>query len=45
MNPALLLGAAVVAAGAEAAFAIPRRRTATPIEAAGTEETLEPITA
>ena len=45
MNPALLLGAAVVAAGAAAAFAIPRGRTATPVEAAGTEETLEPITA
>ena len=45
MNPALLIGAVVVAAGAAAAFAIPRGRTVAPIEAAGTEETLEPITA
>jgi MFS family permease len=39
MNPALLLGAAVVALGAVAAFAIPHGRTTTPVEAAGTEET------
>jgi MFS family permease len=45
MNPALLLGAVVVAAGAAAAFAIPRGRSAALVEAAGTEETLEPITA
>jgi MFS family permease len=45
MNPALLLGAVVVAGGAAAAFAIPRGRTATPVEAAGTEETRQPITA
>ena len=44
-EPALLLGAVVVAAGAAAAFAIPRGRPATPGEAAGNEETLEPITA
>jgi hypothetical protein len=43
MNPALLLGAVVVAAGAAAAFAIPRGRA--PAEAADTEEMLEPITA
>ncbi|HEY7262774.1 MAG TPA: DHA2 family efflux MFS transporter permease subunit [Trebonia sp.] len=45
MNPALLLGAAVVALGAAAAFAIPRGRTTTPVEAAGTEEALESVTA
>jgi hypothetical protein len=45
MNPALLVGAAVVAAGAAAAFAIPRGRTATPAQAAGIEQTLESITA
>lgn len=45
MNPALLLGAAVVALGAAAAFAIPRGRTTAPVEAAGTEEALESVTA
>jgi len=45
MNPALLLGAAVVAAGAAAAFAIPRGRTTAPVQAAGTEEALESVTA
>ena len=45
MNPALLLGAAVVAAGAAAAFAIPRGRTTAPVQAACTEEALESVTA
>ncbi len=45
MNPALLIGAVVVAAGAAAAFAIPRGRTATRFEAADSEKTPEPRTA
>jgi len=45
MDPALLLGAVVVAAGAAAAFAIPPGRTAAAFEAAGTDETRQPITA
>ena len=44
MNPALLLGAAIVAAGAVAAFAIPPGRTATPFETAGIDRTLERAT-
>ena len=43
MNPALLIGAAVVAAGGAAAFAIPRGQTVANIEAGDTEETLEPV--
>ena len=45
MNPALLIGAVVVAAGAAAAFAIPRGRTAGRLEAADSEQAPEPITA
>ena len=45
MNPALLIGAAAVAVGAAAAFAIPRDQTSAPAKAAESEERPEPITA
>jgi hypothetical protein len=45
MNPAILVGAAVVAVGAAAAFAIPKRRAATQPQVGLSEPVLELVPA